>query len=184
MTRPIEKIEADQAAAHAAQQAAVEAKRVATEFAKDLRARARKGDTTVTAAALAEAEHAVEFLELPLESKLEAIQALNAEHVLAFTEAWADEVSATEPGLRADIEAKVTNAVEAMRLASEAQETHGAYCQARWGEVGRTVSADVTPRVRRSAVGLHVYVDGKVLAQVPVANRLDQALLKYFLGRP
>jgi hypothetical protein len=177
MTRPIQEIEADQAAAHAAQQAAVEAKRVATELAKDLRARARKGDPSVTAAALAEAEHAVEFLELPLESKLEEIQALNAEHLLCVTEAFADEVAATEPALRADIDAAFSAVEAALQRLAKSWQSHAAYVQARWGEVGRTVSSDVTPRVVRIR-GFNVGVDGKLLAQVPLFSPLERMFEK------
>jgi hypothetical protein len=173
MTRPIAEIEADLAQAHAAQQAAMEARRLAVEVAKDLRARARKGDPQVTAAALAEAEHAVEFLELPLESKLEAVRALDAEHLLARTEAWADEVSATEPALRGDIDAAFSDVEAALQRLARSWQSHATYIQARWGEVGRTVSADVTPRVRRIN-GFDVGIDGKLLRQVPLFSPLER----------
>jgi hypothetical protein len=177
MTRPITEIEADQAAAHAAQEAAMKAKQAATELAKDLRTRARKGDPSVTAAALAEAEHAVEFLELPLESKLEAIQALNAEHLLAVTEAWASEVTATEPALRAEIDAAFSDVEAALERLAKSWQSHATYVQAKWEQVGRTVSSDVTPRVVRVR-GFDVGVDGKLLKQVPFFGPLDQLFQK------
>jgi len=177
MTRPITEIEADQAAAHAAQQAAVKAKQAATELAKNLRARARKGDPQVTAGALAEAEHAVEFLELPLESKLEAIQALNAEHLLATTENWADEVSAAEPALRAEIDAAFSDVEAALQRLAKSWQSHATYVQAKWEQVGRTVAADVTPRVRRIN-GFDVGIDGKLLRQLPFFGPLDALFQK------
>ena len=187
MPRPIAEIEADLAEAHAAQQAATEARRVAVELAKDLRARARKGDPQVTAAALAEAEHAVEFAELPLDSKLETIQALDAERVLAFTEAWADEVTATEPALRADIDAAFSDVEAALQRLAKSWQSHAAFVQARWEQVGRTVSSDVTPRVLRIR-GFDVGVDGKLLALTPIFNPLERLFQKcvndLLSGRP
>jgi hypothetical protein len=177
MPRTVEEIEADLAKAHAAQQAAVEAKRVATEVAVGLRARAIKGDPKVTAAALAEAEHAVEFAELPLGSKLEAIKALNAEHVLAVTEAWADEVTATEPALRNDIDAAFGEVEAALQRLAQSWQSHAHYVQARWDEVGHVVSSDVSPRVIRIR-GFDCGVDGKILRQVPIFDPLDRLFQK------
>jgi hypothetical protein len=177
MTRPIAEIEAAQAAAHAAQQAAVEAHRLARLAASDLRARAIKGDPLVTSAALAEAEHAAEHAELPLESKLEAIQALNAEHLLAVTEAWADQVTATEPALRADVDAAFSDVEAALQRLAKSWQSHATYVQAKWEQVGRTVSSDVTPRVRRIN-GFDVGIDGKLLRQMPFFGPLDQLFTK------
>jgi hypothetical protein len=177
MTRPITEIEADQAAAHAAQQAAVEAHRLARLAAADLRRRAIAGDPSVTSAALAEAEHAAEHAGLPLEAKLEVIKTLNAEHLLAFTEAWADEVTATEPALRAEIDAAFTDAEAALQRLAKSWQSHATYVQAKWEQVGRTVAADVTPRVRRIN-GFDVGIDGKLLRQVPFFAPLDQLFTK------
>ena len=73
MTRTEEQIEADLAAVRRDDQEAVETHRVAKVVADDLRGRAMAGDTSVTAAALAEAEHAAEFAELPIPAKFGAI---------------------------------------------------------------------------------------------------------------
>jgi hypothetical protein len=179
MTRAIEEIEADLAKAHAAQQDAVEARRVAIELAADLRARAIKGDDRVTSTALAEAEHAVEWAELPLGSKLEAIKVLNAEHLLALTESWADEVSATEPALRADIDAAFADLEAALQRLAQSWKSHAVYVQAKWEQVGSsTVGSDVTPRVRRTRIGFDVGVDGRVLALEPIFAPLEQAVNK------
>jgi len=122
--RTVEEIEADQAAAHAAQQAAVEAHRLARLAASDLRARAIAGDPSVTSAALAEAEHAAEHAGLPLEAKLEVIKALNAEHLLAVTEAFADEVTATESALRADVDAGFSDVEAALQRLAKSWQSH------------------------------------------------------------
>ena len=95
MTRTVEQIEADLAAVRRDHQEAVEIHRVAKVVADDLRGRAMAGDTSVTAAALAEAEHAAEFAELPIPAKFGAIASIEAELKQAKTEGYADDFTAT-----------------------------------------------------------------------------------------
>lgn len=172
MTRPIEQIEADLVTARQAHQGVVAAHQQAVRTATELRAKATAGDSSVTAKALGDAMHAAEFAELPIPAKLRAITALETERLVVETELWADQVAATEPALRADVEhafealeAVLDNLVTAWRI-------HGQFVHNTAVDVGSVVSADVTPRVRRAAFG--VVVDGAQIRPVPVHERLQK----------
>ena len=178
MTRPIEEIESDVKAARSAWQNAVEAHRLAGLAAADLRRRAVSGDATLTAAQLAAATHETEFASLGINARQEAAMLLDRELLTARTEAWADEVTATEPALRADIDAAFGDVEAALARLAKSWQSHTSYVQARWKQVGSsTVSQDVTPRVRR-VNGFDVGVDGKMLAQVPFFGPLEQLFQK------
>jgi hypothetical protein len=178
MTRPIAEIEADVAAARTAWQNDVEAHRLAVRAVADLRARAVRGDTNLTAAQLAAATHQAEFAELGINARQEAAMVLDRELLTATTEAWADEVTATEPALRADIDAAFSDVETALVRLAQSWKSHAVYVQARWGEVGSsTVSPEVTPRVCRVR-GFDVGVGGKILRQVPFFDPLERLFQK------
>jgi hypothetical protein len=189
MTRPITEIEADVAAARAAWQDAVEAHRQAATAVASLRARAVAGDKSLTAADLAARQHEEEFAALGISARKEAAMLLDRELLTARTEAWADEVTATEPALRADIDAAFGEVEAALQRLAQSWQSHASYVQARWEQVGSsTVSSDVTPRVRRSRIGFDVGVDGRVLALEPIFAPLDRLFQKcsndLLSGRP
>jgi hypothetical protein len=179
MTRPITEIEADVAEARLAWQNDVEAHRRAGVAVADLRTRAVRGDTSLTAAQLAAATHEHEFAALGISARKEAAMVLDRELLTARTEAWADEVTATEPALRADIDAAFGEVEAALGRLAKSWRTHATYVQSRWQQVGSsTVGVDVTSRVRRSRIGFDVGVDGRVLALEPIFDPLDRLFQK------
>jgi hypothetical protein len=186
MTRSLEEIEKALLAARQEHQDAIETSRSAGAVASDLRARAIAGDNSVSAAQLAAAEDSARFSGLGVPAKLTAIQALEAKHLVVTTELWADEVAATEPALRADVE-HAFDALEAVldQLVSTWR-LHGQFVHNTAVDVGSVVSADVTPRVRRAASG--VVVDGAQIRPVPVHERLQKmaetAHQRLFAGNP
>jgi hypothetical protein len=100
MTRTVEEVEADLAAVKASWQDATEASRLARLAAEDLRRRAVADDSTVTAAALAAAEHESEFAKLKIEARKTATEALESELRVAKAERFADESVAAIQSLR------------------------------------------------------------------------------------
>jgi hypothetical protein len=186
MTRTLEQIQPDLAAAHRAHQATVEARSAAKALADNLRARARAGDTSVTAAALAEAEHAAEFAELPIGAKHQAVEALEAEAMVARTEAWADQVSATIPALRTEVEGTLAEIGECLDKLVQTWRIHANAVQMAACEVGSIVRGDVSPRVARNIHG--VVVDGRLLSVVRVHEQLaaltDNCHKRLFAGSP
>lgn len=172
MTRLIEEIEADVAEAKRAHFDATEARRVAKGAVHDLVLRARAGDETVTAAALAQAEDEASFSELGIEAKKAIVVEFEAELLMARTEQFADEVSAKIPPLRDAVEQSLVDAERALAAVAIAWRAHADVVQESAFAVGSTVSADLTPRVRRTARG--VLVDGEALRTVPVHDRLSQ----------
>ncbi len=186
MTRPLEQIEPDLVAARQAHQEAVETARLAKELAADLRGRAITGDASVTALALAEAEASARFSELPIDAKFRAIADLEAEHVVAETERWADGVSATHPAIRGDVERAFATVEAGIDFLVAAAQLDTSYTNQTSAAVGRAVRADVSPRVRRTARG--VVVDGMEMRPVPVHERLERLVQKaherLFGGQP
>jgi hypothetical protein len=186
MTRPLQEIEADLDVARASHQAANVSWQEAVKAHHDLRGRVIAGDETVTAADLAKAEHEAEHRFLSIPAKLAAIQALEAELLVATTELWADEVAATEPALRGDVEhafkaldAVLDHLVTAWRL-------HATFVSQTAMAVGSTVSADVTSKVKRGVHG--VVVDGITIRPIPVHEPLqrstERAHQRLFAGSP
>jgi hypothetical protein len=186
MTRTVEQIETDLAAVRRDHQEAVETHRVAKVVADDLRGRARAGDTSVTAAALAEAEHAAEFAELPIPAKHEAIKEREAEKLVADIERRADEVTATVTPLAARFEQAlaISRGVD-----DEIVESWRALATFLWQtstEVEGHGMANVSPRIRRTHRG--IVIDGKELippAVLEPKERSHRRLMERLLaGRP
>jgi hypothetical protein len=177
MTRPVSAIEAELADARASHQSAYTSHQEAVKRAADLRARVVAGDEKVSAADLATAQQEAEHRALPIATKLAAIQALEAEALVARTEAWADEVAATEPALRSDVD----HAFEALEAVLEqlvaAWRIHAQYVHTTAFEIGTTVGANVTPRVQRQPFGRPL-VQGAQIQAIPVHDRLAQVVQK------
>jgi len=186
VTRSLKAIEADLSTARQEHQDDFAHNQDDIKVAGDLRARAIAGDSSVSAAQLAAAEDQARFSALGLEAKFQAIQALEAEHLVVTTELWADEVAATEPALRGDLE----HAFDALEAVLDQLVTswriHAGYVSQTAQVVGSTVGADVTPRVRRAVFG--VVVDGVQIRPVPVHERLQKiaetAHQRLFAGNP
>jgi hypothetical protein len=133
----------------------------------------------VTAGQLAAATDETAFTELGINARQEAAKLLDRELLTARTEAWADEVTATEPALRADIDAAFSDVEAALERLSKSWQSHANYIQARWEQVGSsTVGSDVTPRVRRTRIGFGVGVDGRLLELEPIFTGLERLFQK------
>jgi hypothetical protein len=111
MTRSVEAIEADLAAARQDHQAAVEARGQARYVARTLKERAIAGDASVSAQDLALANDVAYHAELPLESKLEAIKPLEVELKKAQAARVKDGWVATDTALLADFEQAMADGV-------------------------------------------------------------------------
>ena len=188
MTRPLATIEVDLQRAQDAWQAATDAHRAAVATANALRQAAIAGDSSVTAVALAEAEHAAEFAQLPIRAKQAAVEALEAEALVARTEAFADQVNITIPPLRASVEQTLAE-IDALfdKLVSSWRAHADAVQQAAFLVQAGTVSDKVSPRVTGGI--LHgVIVDGNRLSVLevhePLAKMTNRVHQRLFARRP
>ncbi|MGD0985087.1 MAG: hypothetical protein ABSA65_14925 [Acidimicrobiales bacterium] len=147
MTRTVEEVEADFAAADAAWSAAREAARLARLAAEDLRRRAIADDSTVSAAALAEAEHESEFAQLKIEARRTATEALESELRTAKAEQFADDFEAAIEPLRADFDQSLVDLESALGRVVDTWRAHAGLME-RTYETAARIARDASPRIR------------------------------------
>jgi hypothetical protein len=147
MARSVEEVEVDVAAVRAAHSDATEAARQARLAAEDLRRRAIADDGTVTAAALAAAEHESEFATLKIEARMSAVQALDAELAVARAERFADEFALAEQPLRQGFDQSMADLESALDRVVTAWRAHASLIDRTYQTAARTY-ARTTPRIR------------------------------------
>lgn len=176
MSRSVTDIESDLARGRADWQGAIEDARLAAIAAADLRSRAVAGDATVSAKQLGEADDLAAFSVLPIEGKETAVIALEAELVVAKTEAWADSFTAIEPPLRAAVVATFAAIESSLDALVVAWRAHADVVRDAARVVDVAVSSKASPRVRRDLRG--IVVDGELLRVVACHDRLATLLQK------
>ncbi len=147
MTRTVEEVEADFAAADAAWADARETHRLARLAAEDLRRRAMADDSTVNAADLAAADDEAEFGALKIQSRQATVEALEAELRSAKAERFADEFGAAIEPLRQDFEESMGALEVALGRVVESSRAHAGLIDRTYQTAAR-MAHDATPRVR------------------------------------
>lgn len=164
-TRPVEVVETDVQAARAAWQDAVEVSRLAGLAAADLRARAVRGDTTVTASKLAAATDEAAFAELGIEAKKATTVALDAELATARAERFADEFGAAEEPLRQDFNQSLVDLESALDRVVVAWRSHASLLDRAYQTAAGIHTA--SPRVNFPQYG-HPSIDKTALRAIEV----------------
>jgi hypothetical protein len=178
MTRPVEQVEADVAAARGAWQDATEAHRLALLKVGDLRARAMRNDTTVTASQLAAANDEAAFAELGIEAKKLAVMALEEELRTAKAEEFADNFGVAEKPLREGFDQSMTDLESALDRVVVAWRAHAVLINTTYRTAQNHHTA--TARIRYPQYQ-HPSIDKVELRAVPVFEPVT-ALVQKTLG--
>jgi hypothetical protein len=179
MTRPVTEVESDFDKAAAAWADAREAARLAGLAAADLRRRALADDATVSAAALAEAEHEAEFASLKLAARQAATEALESELRSAKAEAFVDDFEAAIQPLREEFERSLTDLEPALNRVVVAWRAHATLVNATYQTAAR-IDRTASPRIRFPQYG-HPSVGKFVLRELPF-DPLEQLVNKTLAG--
>ena len=180
MTRPIEEIEADDAAVRTAHQDAVEVSRVARLAAADLRRRAIADDATVSAADLAAAEHESEFATLRIQARMSAVRALDSELATAKAEAFVDNFEAAIQPLREDFDQSLVDLEGALLRVVSAWRAHAGLMNSTY-EAAAHIDRSASPRVRFPAIG-NPSVGRFQLRALPVFEPVEMLVGKTLAG--
>ena len=180
MARSVEEVESDVAAARAAWSDATEAHRLARLAAEDLRARAIRGDTTVTASQLAEATHEFEFAGLGIEARQAATMALETELRTARANQFADEFAAAEKPLREAFDQSMADLESALGRVVDAWRAHATLINSSY-EAAARIDRSATNRIRFPAYQ-HPSIDNCLLRAVPVFEPVT-ALVEKSIGQ-
>jgi hypothetical protein len=178
--RSVEEIEVDVAAVRAAHSDATEAARQARLAAEDLRRRAIADDGTVTAAALAAAEHESEFATLRIEARMSAVRAADAELATAKAERFADEFEAAIEPLREDFDRSLIELESALLRVVSAWRAHASLMNSTYSTAAG-IARGASQRVRFPAIG-NPSVGKFQLRALPVFEPVEMLVGKTLAG--
>jgi hypothetical protein len=180
MTRSVEEVESDVAAARTAWQDAVEASRLARLAAEDLRRRAIADDSTVSAAALAAAEDEAKFAELKIEARKQATMTLEGELRSARAERFADEFETAIQSLSEDFDRSLIELEGALLRVVTAWRAHASLMNSTY-QAAAGIDRSASPRVRFPAIG-HPSVGRYQLRAIEVFGPVETLVQKSLSG--
>jgi hypothetical protein len=158
----------------------MEAHRLARLAADDLRARAMRNDTTVTASALAAANDEAAFAELGIEAKKTATVALDSELRTAKAEQFANEFSASIQPLRQEFDQSLVDLESALGVVVTAWRAHATSIDRAYQTAAR-VHHTATPRIRFPQYG-NPSIDKTELRAIEVFGPVQMLVEKTLAG--